>query len=96
MVLQTGYSEDTCTVVYDGDSSKTFTLTHTKPLTGNKIGVVIPNISLASDLDLELRVKNESKNGFKFGFIKKSTNTLLTETELNSIGWLYFNFVHLG
>ena len=96
MVLQSAYSEDTCTVTYDGDDSKVFTLTHHKPLTTSKIGVVFANISLASDRDLEIRVKGESKNGFKFGFIKKSTNTMLTETEVNAMGWLYFNFIHMG
>ena len=96
MVLQTGYSIDTCTVVYDGDTTKTFTLTHDSPLTTSKIGVVFGHISLASDMDLEIRVKAESKNGFKFGFIRRSTKTLLTETEVNAIGWLYFSFVHMG
>ena len=96
MVLQSAYSEDTCTVTYDGDDSKVFTLTHHKPLTTSKIGVAFANISLASDRDLEIRVKGETKNGFKFGFIKRSTNTMLTETEVNAMGWLYFSFVHMG
>ena len=96
MVLQNNYSDDLCSVTYDGDSTKLFTLTHNKPLTSSKIGVAFGNISLAGDLDIDIRVKSESKTGFKFAFIKKSTNTLLTETEINAKGWFYFNLVHIG
>ena len=96
MVLQNAYSDDLCSVTYDGDNTKLFTLTHNKPLTSSKIGVVFGNISLTGDLDIDIRVKSESKTGFKFAFIKKSTNTLLTETEINAKGWFYFNLVHIG
>ena len=96
MVLQKDYSDDLCSVTYDGDSTKMFTLTHNKPLTTSKIGVAFGNISLTGDLDIDIRIKSESKTGFKFAFIKKSTNTLLTETEINAKGWFYFNLVHMG
>ena len=96
MVLQNAYSDDLCTVTYDGDSTKMFTLTHNKPLTTSKIGIAFGNISLTGDLDIDIRIKSESKNGFKFAFIKKTTNTLVTETEINAKGWFYFNLVHIG
>ena len=96
MVLQNAYSDDLCSVTYDGDSTKMFTLTHNKPLTTSTIGVAFGNISLTGDLDIDIRIKSESKTGFKFAFIKKSTNTLLTETEINAKGWFYFNLIHMG
>ena len=96
MVLQNAYSNDLCSVTYDGDSTKMFTLTHNKPLTTSKIGIAFGNISLTGDLDIDIRIKSESKTGFKFAFIKKSTNTLLTETEINAKGNFYFNLVHMG
>ena len=96
MVLQNTYSDDLCSVTYDGDSTKLFTLTHNKPLTTSKIGIAFGNISLTGDLDIDIRIKSESKTGFKFAFIKKSTSTLLTETEINAKGWFYFNLIHIG
>ena len=96
MALQGVYSADKCTVVYDGDSTKTFTLTHDIPLSTPYPGVAFGNISLTGDLDVDIRVRGESKTGFKFAFIKKSTNTLLTEAEINKKSWFYFNLVHMG
>lgn len=96
MALQGAYSADKCTVVYDGDSTKTFTLTHDIPLSTPYPGVAFGNISLTGDLDMDIRVRGESKTGFKFAFIKKSTNTLLTEAEVNKKSWMYFNLIHMG
>ena len=96
MALQGEYSTDKCTVVYDGDSTKTFTLTYDTPLSTSRPGVAFGNISLGGDLDVDIRVRGETKTGFKFAFIKKSTNTLLTEEEINRKSWFYFNLVHMG
>ena len=95
MVLNSDYSSDTCTVEYEGDSSKLFVLTHGTPITG-KFGVSFGNVSLTGDMNIEVRTKSESKTGLKFGFIDRRTTKLMTKAEIEAYGWFYFNIVHIG
>ena len=96
MVLQSGYSGDTCTVEYEGDETKLFKLTHNKPLTTSYIGMAFGHVSLSGDMNIEVRVKSETKTGFKFGFIDRRTASLMTKTQIETYGGFYFNLIHVG